>query len=231
MAVFFDAKGTSQSTFQIQKGGARITNNAGTLDVKNAANTGLANLNAADLISGNATTVGALVTFGDANKVSFKYKVGEGSDQVYYWPKDGSAGQLLSTDGAGNLVWASAAGVPTDLVHVASKAIVFGDFAAPVNHKLIPIGAIVIKTEIIIDTPWDITDALIKVGKAAATDKYMTNTDSSLDGIAGDTYSAQKGQAAVLAAEQIIVTVTDGAVPATAGACRVLVHYVVPEII
>ena len=189
---------------------------------------------ATDLIAGTASVVGSLIAYGDANKMTLRFKAGEGSDQTYYFPKDGSSGQVLSTDGSGNLSWitVSAPSVPTDLVRIASKAIVFGDFAAPVNHKLLPIGAIVLKTEIIIDTAWNIADAEIKVGKAGTTDKYMANADSVLNGVAGDTSIAEKGNAAVSgSAEQVIVTVTDGATPAAAGAARVLIYYCSPEVL
>lgn len=239
MAVFFDAKGTTQSSFQIQKGGGRITNNAGNLEVRNAA-AALSDLLALNLsaqsaiTAGDATHVGSLIAYGDANKVTFQYAAGQTSDQTYIFPKDGTSGQVLSTDGSGNLSWitVSAPSVPTDLVRVASKAIVFGDEGSAVNHKLLPIGAIVLKTEVIIDIAWDVADATIQVGKAGTVAKYMAAGDNILNGSAGDTSIAEKGNAAITgSAEQVIVTVTAGIAPAGAGAARVLIYYCQPEVL
>jgi len=226
MAIFINVKGTTQATFQIQKGGANLINSSGAIHVKNAANDAFADLNALALISGDASQAGSVKVFGDANYMSMVYAASQSADTTYTWVKP-DAGKYLKTDGSGNLSWDTPPSAPTDIVHVASKAFVFGT-SSPFNHKEIPIGAIVTRVQVIIDTAFDDAAATLKVGKAGATDKYMATTENDLAGLAGSIYEAQYGNAAVSgSAEQIICTLSPGS--AEAGAGRVLVYYVIPE--
>jgi hypothetical protein len=228
MGLFSNVRGTTQSLFQIQKGGANLVHSSGAIHVKNAANSAFADFNALGLISGDASQAGSVVIYGDANKVTFAYASGQSDDSTYTWPKP-DAGKFLKTDGSGNLSWDTPPSAPTDIVHVASKAFVFGT-SSPFDHKEIPIGAIVTKVQVIIDEAFNDAAATLKVGKAGATDKYMATTENDLAGAAGNIYEAQYGNAAVSgSAEQIICTLSPGS--ADEGAGRVLVYYVIPEVL
>lgn len=229
MGLWANLFGTFSQTFQIQKGGSLFKNNAGVLEAKTVGDGTLASFNASSLIAGSASVVGSLIAFGDANKVTFQYASGQSANTTYTWVKPDN-GKFLTTDGSGNLSWAVPAEptVPTDIVHVASKVVAFGA-SSPVNHKLVPIGAIVTKVQVIIDTAFD-TAATLSVGKAGTIAKYMATTENDLQGVAGSIYEAVYGNAAITGSdEQVIVTYTANS--ATVGSARVLVYYVSPEVL
>ena len=231
MASYYDLKGTTELSFQIGKKGPKFVNASGVLQAKTAAGAFadfLGNLLSANdnlVLNANATLTGV-----DWKMTIARPASGMAANVTYTMPAAPVAGQFLTSDVNGNLSFAPFVADTGDL-KIASKAIAYTDHTAPVNHINLPANAIVAKTEIILDTPWNIADAVISVGKAGTVNKYLDGYECDLNGTIKDTYAAQKGNPASGATEQIIVTLIDGATPAIAGACRVLVYYSVPEII
>jgi hypothetical protein len=227
MANVKNLHGTSSQTFQIQKGGAKIRNNSGVVEIKDAAATAFANINAADVIAGDASTVGNLKAYGDANYMQHKYATGQSANSTYTWPKPDN-GKYLQTDGSGNLSFVSLPTDRTDGQYIASKAFTH-ESSATINHKELPVGAIVTKVQIVIDEAFD-TAATIQVGKTAALTKYVDTTDCDLQGVAKSVYEVVIGNPAVSgSAEQVLITFVNAS--STAGEARVLLYYVSPEII
>jgi len=234
MGLFSMLKGISSLTLQLGKGGIKIKNDSNVLKAVAANGTtpvdfGCANAYATNHVAGTASVAGTLVAFGDANKVTFAYAVGQSADTTYTWPKP-TASKFLTTDGSGNLSWTD---VPveslTDIAHVASKAF-DKNTVSPFDHKLLPIGAIVLKVQVVIDTPFDGTAPVVKIGKSGATDKYMLEDENDLKGSTGDVYESVKGNAAVSgSAEQVICTFD--ADSSANGDGRILVHYILPEVV
>jgi hypothetical protein len=233
MGLYSSLKGIFSTTFQLGKAGIKIKNNSSLFEVVAADGTTYVDSKCANSFAvsavqaGNATNVGSLIAFGDANKVTFAYAAAQAADSIYTWVKP-VAGKFLKTDVSGNLSWEDPAAtpIPTDHATIASKAFGFGS-GASFNQKLLPIGAIVRKVQVIIDTPFD-TAATLEIGKAGTTDKYMAATENDLQGLAGDVFEAVKGNAAVSgSSEQVICTFNANS--AIAGAGRVLVEYCIPE--
>ena len=234
MGLYSTLKGIASLTLQLGKGGIKIKNNSGVFEPVAADGSTLVNGQFADayatnVIAGTASVAGTLIAFGDANKVSFAYAASQSDDTTYTWVKP-DAGKFLTTDASGNLSWSD---VPveslTDIAHVATKAF-DKDTTSPFDHKLLPIGAIVLKTQVIIDTPFDGTAPVIKIGKAGTTDKYLAESENDLLGAAGDVYEAIKGNAAVSSSPEQTICTFD-ADESENGAGRVLIHFIIPEVV
>ena len=225
MGVFIDLKGTTNSKFQIEKGGPQFKNNSGEIQARNAGDSAFADLYgsmlkaAADSIEINADAAGA----GNDWKVTLARNAGMTGALTFTLPIDaGIAGQALITDGAGNLSWDTI----TDSYQIDTTSLVFGD-GSPKAMFTLPANAVVHEVEVIIDTPWD-DSGTVEVGIAATPGKYMGTADNDLEGAAGDSYIAKKNNAAVGGSEAIIATYVPGGAE-TAGAARILVKYSIPS--
>lgn len=98
MGIISDLLGTFSTYFRVGKSGFRLTNAAGTCNVENAGGTAKAPLGAhtVNLHGANATY-----------KVSLTAPSGLGEDVDFVMPdNDGSPGQVVVTDGSGNLSFA-----------------------------------------------------------------------------------------------------------------------------
>jgi len=227
--IFMDMKGTSSSSFQIQKGGPKFVNAAGEISLYLADGATYTSFVASVL---KATEDAGLILNADAAGAAadWAYTItrpaaGMSEDVEMILPVDfGSAGLVLTTDGAGNLSWASPS-IPSALqVDVTDIA---WDSAATIAMFTLPAGAIIDECKVIIDLPYDGTPAL-EVGIVGTTNKYMADIDNDLvNSAAGDSWSASKNLAAPVAPEAIIATYDDSGTGE--GNARIVTKYVIPS--
>jgi len=114
MAVFMDLKGTTQSTFQLGKGGPKLKSVSGVFQARNAADSAYVDIIAAAInAAGDSITINS-----DAAEAGADWKLtiarpvaGMTQNLTFTLPGSyGSSGQFLQSDGAGNTSWASAGG-------------------------------------------------------------------------------------------------------------------------
>lgn len=139
-------------------------------------------------------------------------------------PDAGTNEYVLSTDGAGNLYWASSAAA-SNLEATDTTTIAFGS-ASPVAMFTLPANAVTAKLQVIIDTAFDGAPSL-SVGITGTTSKYLASTSVDLTMAAGTIFEVSPGAAAVGTTEDLIATYAAGG--ATVGSARILVSYVIPS--
>lgn len=227
MGLFADLWGTVKGTFQIGIAGVKLKNNAADLEVMAADGTTPAGVTASKVsITGEVLEINSDASGAAAD---WKYTIqrpaaGMGAAVVLTLPVDnGSASQILQTDGDGVLSWASA-GSTAACVKCDTTTVAY-DTASPVAMLTLPANSIVHQVEVVIDTPFNGTAPVMSVGVAGTTSKFMGTTGVDLKGTAKDRYVSNPGEAA--GADEMIVTL----VPSTAdtGSVRVHVFHSVPS--
>jgi len=228
MSLYMDLKGTTQSSFQIQKGGPRFRNASGVLEARNAADSAYADFVALILRAAGDS----LVLNNDAAGSGADWKMtfarptsGMTADVVYTMPAAPINGYYLTTDGSGNLSWATVS-TPSvqERITVDSTPLVFGD-SSPVAMFTLPTGAVVHWVDVVVDTAFDGTPTL-NIGIAGDTDKYADENDIDLTSGAKDRWRSHPNELPPGSPEAIIATYVDGG--ATVGAARLLVAYSIP---
>jgi hypothetical protein len=136
---------------------------------------------------------------------------------------DGTASQVLSTDGNGVLSWISAAGT-SDLTHVDTTTLAYNSSATLAMFTL-PANSVVEAVEVIVDTAFNGTPTMT-VGVSGTLAKYLGSTDCDLTSVAGTRFRVHPTVAANASTESLIVTYSQGS--ASAGSARVLVYYSTP---
>lgn len=227
MGIFKDLLGTTKAFFKLGISGVRLKNNAGNLDVRNTGDTADANVTAAKVnVSGDVVDINS-----DAAGVGadWKYTLQRPSTGMTAAvvltlpPDDGTPNQVLQTDGAGVLSWASAGSTAaSDKIDTTSLA--FGS-TSPVTMFSTGASDIIDCIEVVIDTAFNGTPSL-SIGITGTTSKYMASTDVDLTQAAATVFKVHPGLAAQ-GAESLIATYVAGG--ATAGAARILVHYATPS--
>lgn len=226
--LFSDLFGTTKAFFKIGgTTGVRLKNSAGDLLVRNTGDSADAAITASkvnvsgDVIDINSDAAGAVA--------DWKYTIqrpaaGMTAAVTLTLPiDDGTAGQVLKTDGAGVLAWVSAGDTAlADKLDTTSLA--FGS-VSPVAMFSTGAADIVDYIDVIIDTAFDGTPTA-SVGITGATSKYLSTTDIDLKAAAGTVFTVHPGLAAQ-GAEALIITYSAGA--ATVGAARFIVHYAAPQ--
>lgn len=134
-----------------------------------------------------------------------------------------TSGQVLQYNGT-SWVPASLSGGPTNVQLIESTTLSFGD-SSPVAMFTLPAGHIILDARVIIDTQFDGAPTL-EIGIAGNTNKYMAQADVDLTSVAGDVFSAVKGNAAPGSPESIIATYVAGG--ATVGSARLVVLHGLP---
>jgi hypothetical protein len=225
--LFSDLFGTTKSFFKIGgTAGVRLKNSAGDLLVRNTGDTADSAITTSKVnVSGDAIDLNSDAA---ASGADWKYTVqrptaGMAAAVTLTLPvDDGTAGQVLSTDGVGVLSWTSAANTSlADKLDTTSLA--FGT-ASPVAMFTTGASDIVDYIDVIIDTAFDGTPTA-SVGIAGTTSKYLGTTDIDLKAPAGTVFTVHPGLNAQ-GAEALIITYAAGA--ATVGAARFIVHYATP---
>lgn len=225
-----DLNGTSKSSFFVQKGGALLKNNAGDLVVRDYTDSADAEVTASQVnISGDT-----LVINSDA--------AGSGSDWVYNVsrpssgmsgdvdfvlpPTEGSAGQVLSTDGNGATSWVTVSTDATVTVDVTSFS--YSD-TFPLAMFTLPANSVVAEVTIITDTDFDDAAATVSVGVSGNASKYGATSDFDVTGSAGDVWTATdcEGIAPVGTTQALELACSPGT--SAQGAGRVLVKYYIPQ--
>lgn len=227
MASFQDIKGTSQQTFQIQKGGAKFRNNAGTLEVRDPTNTQYADFVALILRSASDSII--LNNDAAGSGADWKMEIarpasGMTADVVYTFPASPTNGYVLQTDGSGNLTWV-AMSTASDAQKIDSTSFIFSD-SSPITLFTLPANAVVMAVHVIVDTVFDGTPTL-SVGISGTPAKYMATTENDLKSGTGDRWTSHPNEIPVGTTEALIGTYAQGS--ATAGAARVLVDYAIPS--
>lgn len=226
MGIWENIFGTLSSYFKIGgAAGVRLKNNGGNLIVRNTGDSADAAITAdAVHVSGNSFDINSDAAGAGADwKVTIQRPTsGMTADVVLTLPvDDGTANQVLQTDGNGVLSWASAAST-TACTTRDTTSLAFNS-SSPVTMFTLPANAVLDKVTVIVDTAFDGTPSLT-VGKSGSTSKYVGSTDVDLATAGG--YVVHNTQAPAGSTEALIITYSQGG--ATVGAARVIVDYSIP---
>lgn len=211
MASWLKITGTQVGKFILGLTGVTLKNNAGNLQVRNNADSAFANADVANLKL-NGSTYG----------VTFASSPSQVADYALVFPvDDGSPGQIMVTDGSGNLSWQSAAST-ADHLKVDTTSFTFGS-ASTVSMFTLPANAIIDTVSVIVDTAFDGTPSM-SVGITGNASKYFGSGDSLLS--LTDRFDVPNQLTANASAENLEISFSAGG--ASVGAGRVLVTYSVP---
>jgi len=194
--------------------GVSIKNNSGVLDVKNNADTAYASVKSQDVtLFNNTAGFGNTIQSGATQAANYTYTLPL---------TDGTAGQVLQTDGSGVLDWVSA-GSTAACWTVDSTALAFGS-SSPVTMFTLPANAVIDSVIVIVDTAFDGTPTMSVGVNGGSASKYVGSGDVLLT--VADRYEIPNQIAPVGTTEALEITYAAGG--ATVGAARVLVTYAVP---
>jgi len=192
------------------------------LDIRNSADTADGRLHAGIV---KAPTLE--IEDGTAYKTTLTMASGASTDLTFVLPNsDGNNTDVLTTDGSGNLFWASPAGA------TANKLSDF-DFtfasAASLNLLNFPNNTWLDKVVVDVTEAWNGTngDGTASVGLAGQVAKYVATADVNLYAIG--TYQIDVNQFEASAAQMILTHTIDTAGDASAGVARVVVFSGVPS--
>jgi len=225
MALSFkNLAGTLNFYLKIGLAGVRLKNSSGNLLIRNTGDSADAEVTASKVnISGenfilNSDSAGA----GSDWKITVARPTsGMTADVTLTLPvDDGTPSQVLSTDGSGNLSWASA-GSTASSDKIDTTSLAFGD-SSPVTMFSTGASDVITKIQIVVDTVFDGTPTL-SIGVSGTTSKYVSTNQNDLTTAA--IYEVSPG-ATAQGAEALIATYSAGG--ATAGAARILVYYATP---
>lgn len=226
MSKFSDLFGTSLAFFRIGLTGPRIKSNAGTIEIKNAIDSAFVGVKALIVqATGNAIELNANAA---ATGADHKYSIarpGTGMAAAITLtlpPSLGTSGQVLQTDGAGNLSYVSA-GSTASCQTTDTTSIAFGS-TAQVTMYTSPVNAVSNNVRMIVDVPFNGTPSL-SIGIVGTTSKYMAANQMDLSTVG--VYEAYPGLAPIGTTESIVATYAAGG--ATTGSGRIEVDYSVPQ--
>lgn len=227
MSIYTDLLGTLRATFKLGLAGVLLKNSAGNLLVRNTGDTADANVTAAKVnISGDVLEVNSDAASAGAD---WKYTLQRPATgmaaavTLTLPPDDGTAGQVLQTDGNGVLTWVSAGGTAA-LDHLDTTSLAFGT-ASPLALFSTGAGDIVDEVEVFIDTPFNGAPTL-SVGVTGTLSKYLSATDVDLTAPAGTCFQLHPGLPAA-GVEALIASYAAGG--ASAGAARIIIHFATPQ--
>jgi len=226
MGIWQDILGTTAAYFKIGLAGVRLKNSSGNLLVRNTGDSGDAEITASKVkVSGDSLEVNS-----DAAETGADWKFTlarptsgmTGNITLTLPPDDGTTGQVLQTDGNGNLSFVSA-GSTAACSTLDTTSVAFGA-SSPVTAFTLPANAVISEIEVVVDTAFDGTAPTMSVGVSGTTSKYMPTT--AVDLKTAGIYKFHPGLAAEGSTQALIVTYS--ADSSAAGAARVIVHYAVP---
>ncbi len=226
MSMWQDLLGTVNGYLKIGLTGVRLKNSSGNLLVRNSGDSADSEITASKVkVSGEILEINSDAAGSSAD---WKYTLqrptsGMGAAVVLTLPvDDGTPNQVLATDGAGVLSWASAASTASS-EKVDTTNLAFGT-SSPVTLFTTGAADVINTVEVIIDTPFDGTPSL-SIGISGTTSKYMGATDVDLAAAAGTVFRVHPGKTAQ-GAEALIATYAAGG--ASAGAARIQIYYDTP---
>lgn len=223
-----DLAGTMLGYFRLGSTGPRLKASGANLLVRNPGDSADAAITVSTVnVSGNGFTINS-----DA--------AGSGADWAYTINRpasgmtaavtltlpvdDGTNGQVLATDGSGNLSWVSAASTDA-CVKVDSTALAHNS-SSTVAMLTLPANAQVVLVRVYVDTAFNATGpATMSVGTAGSASKYMGATSVDLTTVGS--YEVTPGEIPSGSTEAIQIAFSAGT-SASAGAARVEVHYAIP---
>ena len=203
---------TMASYFRI--GTFRLKDASGTLEVRNGVDDAYAPASASQINIQGATS----------GAVGLKAADVAGAVTYTLPAADGSSGEALTTDAAGNLSWAPLATASGELKSH-TEPIASGDGAGPVAIVTPPASAVIVKVIVDVDTAFDATTPSLSVGIAGTVSQYMAATDVDLATVG--TYEVQPMFQEDAEPDAIIATWAPGT-GGTAGAAFVTVQYANP---
>lgn len=221
-----DLAGTMRALLQIGgTSGVGLKNNSGNLSVRNAVDNADASITTSQVnVSGES-----IVLNSDAAQTGADWKVtitraitGMVSNLTFTLPSStGSSGQVLQTDGSGNLSWVSPT-TSASSIKVDTTSIAFGDGA---TISMFSTGStdIINKIQVCVDTAFNGTSPTLSIGIAGSVSKYMGTGDLDLKTVG--VYEITPGKTAQ-GVEALIATYS--ASSSSAGAARILVEYSTP---
>lgn len=224
MSLFKDLSGTSVGSFLISLLGVRLKNSSGNLVIRNNSDTADAEVTASKVnVSGDGIVINSdAASSGNDWSVTINRSASQTQSITFTLPPDdGSPGQVIQTNGNGVLTFGSAA-TTSDLVHVDSTAVAFGD-GSTVAMFTLPANAAVHKVRLLLDTPFNGTNPTLSVGVSGTLSKYMASTQNNLKGAAEDIYEVHPNKAPVGSTENLIITYASDS--SSAGSCRIEVYY------
>jgi hypothetical protein len=225
---FLDLRGTFSNLFRLGLGGLQLKSTGGKIRARNATD------------DADAPLVGSTIAASGDSLVLNEDAAGSGADWMltisrpdtgmtqaltFKMPANyGTAGFALTTDGAGNLSWASSAAA-TNLEATDTTDLAFNSTGTVAMFQL-PANAVVRLAAVIIDAPFDGTPSL-SIGVTGELSRYLGSTQVDLTAAAGTVFEVDPAAAAEVTAQDLIATYSAGG--ATEGAARMLVSYVIPS--
>jgi DNA/RNA endonuclease YhcR with UshA esterase domain len=219
--------GTSETKLGIGFTGPKLKNTAGNLVVRNAGDSADANVTAAKVsASGNSMEWNSDATSAGSDWMYTISRPAAGMTAAVSLTlpvDDGTANQVLQTDGTGTLSWATSSDTSSCLTQN-STSMAFGS-SSPTTLFTLPANAVIDKVSIIVDTAYNGTPS-ISVGITGTASKYVGSTQVDLTAAPGTRFDIHNSLDGVGTTEALIATYSAGG--ATAGASRVIVSYSVP---
>lgn len=225
---FLDLRGTFSNIIRLGLAGLQLKSVGGKIRARNATD------------DADAPLVGSTIAASGDSLVLNEDAAGSGADWMltisrpdtgmtqaltFKMPANyGTAGFALTTDGAGNLSWASSAAA-TNLEATDTTDLAFNSTGTVVMFQL-PADAVVRLVAIVIDTAFDGAPSL-SIGVTGELSRYLGSTQVDLTSAAGTVFEVDPSAAAEAAAQNLIATYSAGG--ATQGAARMLVSYVIPS--
>jgi len=226
MSRFSDLLGTLRTRFRIGLTGVTIGSSSGALVVRNTADSADAPVTVSNVnVSGDSITLNSDGASGaDRAYTLSRPTTGMSADQTFTFPAgNGTAGQVLQTDGSGNTSWVSAGSTASSL-KVDTTTLAFGS-TSPVAMFSTGGSDVIFRVAVIVDTSFNGTPSL-SIGISGTTSKYMASTDIDLTAAAGTEFEVHPGLPAA-GVEALIATYSAGG--ASAGSARILVDFATPQ--
>jgi hypothetical protein len=212
MASWLKITGTQVGKFILGLTGVTLKNNAGNLDVRNNADTAYADVN-----------LDSVTLHGGTYYNTIQPSPSQTMNVVLTLPvDDGTAGQVLSTDGTGILSWVAAANTAPNLT-ADTTSFAFGS-GSTITAFTLPANAVVDSTVIIVDSAFDGTPTL-SVGYNGGSASYYAGSGDNLLTVA-DRYQIPCQEQASVSTQSIELYYSAGG--ASTGSGRVIVYYSVP---
>lgn len=222
MPKFADILGTLASSIRIGLTGVRLKNVAGSLSIRNTADSADAEVTASKLNNtGNDVVIGTTNTLtlsrngSTSSPVKVVFPAAKGTDGQFFRQKAGTASDTIEFE----LV---TSGTSTDKVTTDTTTLAFGS-TSPLTMFTLPANAVVEAVRVTVDTAFNGTPSL-SIGITGTTSKYFASNQVDLTTVSQ--YETYPAIAANASAENLIATYSAGG--ATAGSARIEVDYVIP---
>ena len=220
--------GTTLAGLKLGKGGVYLKNTAGNLSVRNTGDSADAAVTVSQAnISGTTIVLNSNATEGGGTFKTSLMAPNSGMVSDLAWtlpPTTGTSGQVLMTDGAGNLSLGSAGNTALcDKTH--STSLAYGS-TSPTNMEITGAADTINNIQIIIDTPFSGGTPSLSIGISGSTSKYAAATDIDLTASATTIFDLPPGLPAQ-GVEQLIATYSAGG--CTAGAARIVTFISTPS--